>query len=197
MKNTIIEHIFPIKFLYTYAEKNKLLTYIILIISLAFSIYRGHAFIEISNPYGIINFFDSWHGITKMIFATFIVFYYSSFGHCIWLIAINIVYLFLIYSFSGIKNNINFINFIFPFLSLCYFSAVLWGLTFVLLIFSINLPRFIAISICFYWLISYCLILIWKYDVPKKRSVTIVFLPFIGLFLFGGYPIIAPYLCYM
>lgn len=189
-----MRYLFPMRRLCNFSEKNKNRTYIIFFLCLVAAIVKGYLSKDKQNPYALINFFDHWTGLSKNVFDTIIKLLYTPIGMIIWLLIVFILFLWLLYLLSGLKSKVKFKEFIFPFLSLCYLGLFLWIVSFVLLFSSIHIPYLIRLIIFFYWLVSYCIILIQEHEIKPVRGTINMLLSFFIVFLLGGFTGIAPYL---
>lgn len=189
-----MRYLFPIKSLCNFSRKNKNWTYGIFFLCLIVAIVKGYLSKDKQNPYALINFFDHWTGLSKNVFDTIIKLLYTPIGMIIWLLFIFILFLWLLYVLSGLKSQVKFKEFVFPFLSLCYLGIFLWVVSFVLTFSSIQIPNLIRLIFFFYWLVFYCIILIQEYGLKPVRGISSIVLSFFIVFILGGFPSIAPYL---
>ena len=188
-----MRYLFPVKRLLQFSRNNKNWTYCVFFLCLIFSITKGYLTKEKQNPYALIYFFDHWTGWSKNVFDEIIKVLYTPFGIVIWLLLVFLLFLWVLYRCSRLKMLSRFIDFIFPFVSLCYFGAFLSVLSFFLALFSIQIPYIIRLAIFLYWLIFYILILIKEFDLKPVRSTICVLVSFLLGFILGGFPSIAPY----
>ena len=187
-------HLFPFKNLYRFSKKNKNLTYGIFFICLMLAVFKGYLSKNRPNPYALINFFDQWTGLSKNVFDTLITSLYTPIGMIIWLFFVFILFLWLLYNLSGLRRQIRFREFAFPFLSLCYLGVILSVISFALMLGSIQTPYLIRLIIFFYWFVFYFIILIQEYGIKPFRGLSSLVLSFVIVFVLGGFPSIAPYL---
>lgn len=188
-----MRYLFPIKELLQFSRKNKMWTYFVFFLCLIFSIIKGYLTKDELNPYALIYFFDHWTGLSKSTFDEIIKILYTPFGIVIWLLLVFLLFLWLVYRFSTLKMTLRFIDFIFPFISLCYFGAFLSVLSFFLTLFSFQIPYLIRLAFFLYWLIFYIMILIKEFDLKPVRSTICVLVSFLFGFILGGFQSIAPY----
>jgi len=189
-----MRYLFSLKGLYSFSTKNKIWTYRIFFLCLIVACLKGYLSRDKQNPYALINFFDHWTGISKNVFDTLVKIFYTPPGMIIWLLIIFILFLSLLYVLSGMKSKLKFKEFIFPFLSLCYFGLFLWIVSFALSIFSFHIPYFIRVIIFSFWLVCYCVILIQEYGLKPMHGIVSTVLSFLIVFPLGGFPSMAPYL---
>ena len=187
-------NMFPFKNLHHFSKKNKPLTYGVFLICLMFAALKGYLNNNRSDPYALMNFFDHWTGLTKKVFDTIITFLYTPIGTIIWLSFVFMLFLWLLFILTGLRQQIKFSEFLFPFLSLCYLGIVISIISFVLIFVSIRIPYIIRMIIFLCWLMYYLFVLIKLYRIKPVRSAISVLLSFAIVFLLGGFPAIAPYL---
>lgn len=189
-----MRYLFPVTRLSSFSRNNKKSTYGTFLLCLILAIAKGHLSKDGPNPYALINFFDQWSGLSKNIFVTIMKLLYTPIGVILWLLFVFMLFLWLLYVLSGLKPQVKFRQFVFPFLSLCYVGVLLWGISFGLTLASFEIPHLIRLIIFFYWFLFYSLILAQEYGLKPLRSIGSTALSFLIVFLLGGFPSIAPYL---
>jgi len=187
-------YLFPTRSLSAFSRRNKGWTYGAFLLCLLLAVVRGYFRENRLDPYVAINFFDHWTGVGKDLFVIIVKFLYMPIGIMMWLLFVFIVFLWLAYVFAGLKVRLKFKEFVFSFLSLCYFGIILWGISFLLTLAATTIPYVIRLCIFFYWFSFYCALMIQEYGVSPLRSISVTVLSFLMVFPFGGFPVLAPYL---
>jgi len=189
--------LFPLKLLVDLSRRNRLLTFGTFILCIIFSIVNGYLKGKIADPYVIINFVKPWSGFTWEIFVEVVKFLYTPVGLMLKLLLAFILFLFLIYIFSGAKKTVRFIDFILPFIGLSFLGITLRTLSIVLFFVSFRFPYLLVLFIVLYLLVFYCIILVREFKVDLYRSIFAIIVSFSLVFLFSGFPSIAPYLAWI
>jgi hypothetical protein len=123
-------YLFPFKNLYHFSKKNKNFTYGTFFICLILAVFKGYLSKNRPNPHALMNFFDQWTGLSKNVFDIIITSLYTPIGMIIWLFFVFTLFLWLLYNLSGLRHQIRFREFVFPFLSLCYLGIILSVISF-------------------------------------------------------------------
>lgn len=189
-----MKYIFPIRVLLQFSKNNKIWTYCIFIFCLTLSVAKGYLTKEEQNTNAVISFFDHWTGFTKNVFDEIIKVLYTPLGLVSWLLLVFLLFLWILYRSSGLKRLCRFRDFILPFVSLCFFGALISVFGFFLMLFSVQIPYAIKLAIFLYWLIFYIMILIKEFHLGSIRSTVCIIISFLLVFILGGFPSIAPYL---
>jgi len=189
--------LFPLKFFVNLAMKNKLWVYVVFFLCVVLAIIDGYLKGSQQNPQVLINFIRPWNGFSWIVFVEIITFLYTPLGLMIKALLAFLLFLFLIYIFSGAKKNYKFMDFILPFIALVFLGIVLQGLSLILFLASLNFPYFLVLCIVLYFLIFYCLILIKEFNINPYRSIFAVIVSVLLVFLISGFSSVAPYLAWI
>ena len=189
--------LFPLKFLLNLTMNNKLWVYIVFFLCVVLAIINGYLKGSQQDPYVLINFIRPWDGFSWAAFVEIIKFLYTPIGLMIKTLVAYLLFLFLIYIFSGAKRNFKFIDFILPFMGLVFLGIIFQSFNLILFIASLNFPYLLVICIFLYLLIFYCLILAKEFAVNLYRSILSVLASILLVFLISGFPSIAPYLAWV
>ena len=189
--------LFPLKLLVDLSRRNRTLTFGTFILCIILAIVNGYLKDNIANPYVIINFVQPWSGLTWEIFVEVVKFLYTPVGLMLKSSVAFILFLFLIYIFSGAKKTVRFMVFILPFFGLSFLGITLRTLSIVLFFVSLSFPYLLVLCIVLYLLIFYCIILVREYKVDLYRSIFAIIASFLLVFLFSGFPSVAPYLAWI
>lgn len=189
--------LFPLKFLVNLTMNNKLWVYVVFFLCVVLAIINGYLKGSQQNPQVLIKFIRPWNGFSWIVFVEIVKFLYTPFGLMIKALLAFLLFLFLIYIFSGAKNNSRFMDFILPFIGLVFLGIVLQGLSLILFLASLNFPYLLVLCIVLYFLIFYCLILVKEFNINLYRSIFAVVVSILLVFLISGFPSVAPYLAWI
>ena len=192
-----MQGLFPLKFLLNLTMNNKLRVYVVFFLCVVLAIINGYLKGSHQDPQVLINFIRPWNGFSWVVFVKIIRFLYTPLGLMIKTLLAFSLFLFLIYIFSGAKKISKFMDFILPFIGLVFLGIVLQGLSLILFLTSLNFPYLLVLLIVLYFLIFYCLILVKAFNINPCRSVFVVILSILPVFLISGFPSIAPYLAWI
>jgi hypothetical protein len=190
--------LFPLKFLVNLTMNNKLWVYFAFFLCVILAIINGYSSKgSQQDPYVLINFIQPWNGFSWVVFVEMIKFLYTPIGLMIKSLLTFLLFLFLIYIFSGAKKNLRFMDFILPFIGLVFLGIILQVLSLLLSFASLNFPYLLVLCIVLYLLIFYCLILVKEFNINLYRSIFAVIVSILLVFLISGFPSVAPYLAWI
>ena len=189
--------LFPLKLLVDLSRRNRLWTFGTFILCIILAIVNGYLKGNRADPYVVINFVQPWRGFTWDIFVEVLKFLYTPVGLMLKSLVAFILFLFLIYIFSGAKKTVRFMDFILPFIGLSFLGITLRTLSIVLFFVSLSFPYLLVLCIVLYLLIFYCIILVSEFKVNLYRSILAIIASFFLVFLFSGFPGVAPYLAWI
>lgn len=192
-----MKFLFPLKLLVDLSRHNRTLAFGTFILCIILAIINGYLKDNIADPYVIINFVEPWSGFTWEVFVAVVKFLYTPVGLMLKSLGAFILFLYLIYIFSGAKRTVRFIVFILPFIGLSFLGIILRILSIVLFFVSLSFPYLFVLCIVLYLLIFYCIILAREYKVDLYRSVFAIIASFLMVFLFSGFTGVAPYLAWI
>jgi len=188
--------IFPVEALVNLSKRHELLTYIVFGSCISLALLKGYLTTGNYDPYWLFSFFDTWISSSDPLVKIALRAIYSPLGQMLFLVSVFLLYLWLIFLFSGLKTHIDFREFLLSFLGLAYLAIFLWPLSWLSWAVSFDLSSLLIPFLIVYWLLSYLLILTKHYRITLPRACISICIPFLCLFLFGGFPIIAPYLAW-
>ena len=189
--------LFPLKFLVNLTMNNMLWVYVAFFLCVILAIINGYFKGSQHDPYVLINFIRPWNGFSWVVFVEMIKFLYTPIGLMIKSLLAFLLFLFLIYIFSGAKKNFRFMDFILPFIGLVFLGIILQALSLILFFASLNFPYSLVLCIVLYLLIFYCLILVKEFNINLYRSIFAVIVSILLVFLISGFPSVAPYLAWI
>ena len=189
--------LFPLKFLVNLTMNNILWVYVAFFLCVILAIINGYFKGSQQDPYALINFIRPWNGFSWVVFVEMIKFLYNPIGLMIKSLLAFLLFLFLIYIFSGAKKNFRFMDFILPFIGLVFLGIILQALSLILFFASLNFPYSLVLCIVLYLLIFYCLILVKEFNINLYRSIFAVIVSILLVFLISGFPSVAPYLAWI
>jgi hypothetical protein len=189
--------LFPLKLLVDLSRRNRLWTFGTFIFCIILAIVNGYLKGTRADPYVVTNFVQPWRGFSWDIFVEVLKFLYTPVGLMLKSLVAFILFLFLIYIFSGAKKTARFIDFILPFIGLSFLGITLRTLSIVLFFVSLSFPYLLVLCIVLYLLIFYCVILIREFKVNLFRSILAIIVSFFLVFIFSGFPGVAPYLAWI
>ena len=131
---------FPLKLIVDLSRRNKLWTFGTFILCIILAIVNGYLKGNRADPYVVINYVQLWRGFTWDIFVEVLKFLYTPVGLMLKSLVAFVLFLFLIYIFSGAKKTVRFIDFILPFIGLSFLGITVRTLSIVLFFVSLSFP---------------------------------------------------------
>lgn len=193
-----MRYLFPSRSLSEFSQQNKKWAYGIFVCCTIVSTLKGCSRPSKLDSYALINFFDSWNGLTRELYVSIVKFMYSPIGLMIKGLLAFTLFLWLVYKLSGCKKQIRFMEFILPFISFASIGLIFHIIGYIFyLITSSALPFIVVISIILYTLLFYYIILVTEYGISLWRSIGAISLSLLLVFLLSGWFSVAPYLSWI
>ncbi len=193
-----MKFLFPLKLLVKISQSNKLWVYGIFFLCIILATLNGYSKGSRSDPYVAINFVQPWSGFTYDMFVEIVKFLYTPVGLMLKSLLAFILFLFIVFTFSGVRKAFKYTDFILPFIGLAFFGIILRIISIILsLVLSTSFPYFFILCILIYLLIFYCIILVKKFNVNLSRGIFVIVISFLVVFFISGFPSVAPYLSWI